>query len=106
MCSEEQHRQMMVAMKEMHELLVGRPPLDSLIMISSTQPYIIDYRTRKHIFLWTATTLTLLLEDLGQVGATQYTWTNIGFSTGMKIYASGVTNPTAVFIRCTDETVP
>ncbi|HWS82798.1 MAG TPA: hypothetical protein VN207_00915, partial [Ktedonobacteraceae bacterium] len=75
--------------------------------ISSTAPYVINYRDRYHILLWTANSggLTLTLEDMGTLAVSQYTWTNISFKPGMKIYASGITTPVPIFIRCTDSTV-
>lgn len=95
------------ALKDLHETVKGRPNLDQTYNISASQPYVVNYRDRYHILIWTANSggLTLTLEDLGQMTVSQYTWTNISFKTGMKIYAQGQTNPVPVLIRCTDSTV-
>lgn len=105
MCSEQQHAAIMQAFDDLHDILVGRPPVDALVMISASQPFSLSYNDRKHIFVWSPNTITLTLEDLGQIAITQYVWTNISFKEGMKIYTtSGQTTAVPILVRCTDET--
>jgi len=93
------------AIKDLHESVKGRPNLEDVHNISSSQPYVVNYRDRYHILLWSANGLTLTLEDLGTMTVNANTWTNISFKTGMKIYAQGQATIVPVFIRCTDSTV-
>lgn len=105
MCTEQQHQAMMLAFKRLEEIAIGRTPVDNIVMISSTQAYIIDYRDRRHIFVWSPNTLTLTIEELGIVTIPQETWVNLGFTTGMKVFASGQASSVPIFVRCTDEVV-
>src|SRR6266568_5706184 len=36
----------------LHTLIEGRPPIFSVEQLSSTKPYIIDYKERKHLYIW------------------------------------------------------
>ncbi len=36
----------------LHQLIAGRPPIFSVEQLSSTRPYIIDYKERKHVYIW------------------------------------------------------
>jgi len=104
MCTDDQHKQkMQQALSDIHQLLIRRTPLDSLIMISASQPYVLNYSSRKHVFIWSPNTLTLTLEDLGNLSLTNATWTNVSLTAGMKIYALGETTPIPILVRCTDE---
>lgn len=93
------------ALRDLHETVKGRSDLNQIHQISSSIPYVVDFRDRYHILVWSPNTLTLTLEDLGTMTLTQYTWTNISFNTGMKIYAQGQSTLVPIFIRCTDHTV-
>lgn len=87
------------------EMIEGRQPVDAIYLVSDSQPFTIDYKERRHIFIWSPNAITLKLEELGNYAISAYTWTNFSFTTGIKVYTSGQTNAVAVFIRCTDEVV-
>ena len=105
MCTDDQHRQKMAALRDIHEILIGREPIGATVQISATTPYIIDYKERKHLFIFSATSLTLTLEDLGNFALPSGQWVNMGFSTGTRVYASGQSSNVPLFVKCTDETI-
>jgi hypothetical protein len=78
-------------------------PIDVVQMISATTPWILDYKERRHIYIYSPNSLTLTIEDFGSFALSASTWMNIDFLEGMHIFASGQTNNVAIFVRCTDE---
>ena len=107
MCTDEQHRQKMQALKDIHDILIGREPIDSLVQISATQPYVVDYKERKHVFLWLpSSAITLKFEDYGSGTVQAQVWTNLGMPAGIKVTAPNNSSTTPIMVRCTDEDVP
>lgn len=92
-------------LQDMRNAAKIRPNIDKIEQISANNCYILDYKNRYHIFIWSATALTLTLEDLGTLSLSQYVWTNISFTSGMHIFAQGQAALIPVFVRCTDGTV-
>lgn len=83
------------------------PYIDETYLISATQPYVVDYKDRRHVFIWTPTSQAVSLEDFGNGTLAAQVWTNLGLPQGLKIYATGVTNGTVpIMIRCTNEVIP
>lgn len=111
MCTEEQHNQKMAALARIEHalqtLIRGRPALDHIYNISNVKGFQLDYRNRKHVYIWTAASgLSLDLKDLGILALTQYAWTLIDFHENFEIFATAATTTdTAVYVRCTDEVI-
>ena len=103
MPSEQQHAEYMRLLNDIHSAAKGRPNIDDTVLISATNPYVVDFKDRYHIFLWTGTGFTLTLEDLGTLSLSANTFTNISFRTGMKLYAQNQSAALPVLIRCTDQ---
>ncbi len=101
MCSEEHEK----LLKAINKNTDKRVPLDAIYQISSTQPLIVEYKERRHLFIWSANALTLTLEDIGTLSVSANTWTNIGYTEGMRLTPASNTI-VAVFVRATDESVP
>lgn len=84
----------------------ARHPIDSTIQISSTQPYIVDYKERKHLYLFSAVSLTLSLEDLGTMTVSPNVFTLIDFPQGYRLYATNITGTsTYIQVKATDEVI-
>ena len=83
-------------------------PEDQMYMVSVTHPYYLDYKERKHIYLWvpSASALTLSFEDYGTGAVPAQVWVNIGFPQGLQVLAPNNATNTPIFIRCTDEAIP
>jgi len=82
------------------------PPLDQTYQISSFNSYVVDYRERKHIYIWLPVTQTLSIEEYGSGSVPGQQWVNIGIRPGVRITAPNVTSGTVTMIvRCTDEQV-
>lgn len=82
-----------------------RAPLDHVVMISATTPWILDYKERKHIFAYSATALILSIEDIGKVSLSANAWTSLDFLPGARIFATGQTANVPLFVRATDEQI-
>lgn len=83
-----------------------REPFYETVGISSSAPIVLDYRDRKHIFIWSANSLTISLEDIGTLSLSANAWTNISFRPGLNLLATGQSSVVYVLIKQTDETVP
>jgi hypothetical protein len=83
----------------------SREPIDKLVQINDTTPYIIDYRERKHIYLWSPNVLTLSFEDFGTGSISPRVWNNLGMPSGIRVLTVGQTVLVPIFIRCTDESI-
>ena len=98
------------ALKDIHhlleEVLITRTPIDMTVQISATQAWPVDYRNRKHVFLWLPVGLTLSFEDFGSGPVAAQQWVNVGIPPGTRMLAPGQANPTYIMIRCTDEVIP
>ena len=103
MCSSETEKILRSIAETVQEY--DQDPLDFVYQISSNQPLIVHYMERRHLWLWSANALTLTLEDIGTLSVSANTWTNIGYTEGMRLTPSSSTI-VAVFVRATNETVP
>ncbi len=92
-------------LRQIAESVERRDDIDASILISATQPYILDYKSRKHIFCFSANALTLTLEDVGTIAIPAGEWTEISFIAGMKITASAQATPVLLLVRCTDQII-
>lgn len=93
--------------KLLKAVLQERAPIDTSIFISATRPWIVDYRNRKHCFLWLpSVALTLSFEDYGSGVVQPQNWVNLGMPTGIRILAPGQLTDTQILLRFTDEPIP
>src|SRR6266581_3632542 len=115
MPTDAQHDAYIGLLKSQHEAHIGllkkiadiREPIDDTVSISSTSPYVVDYRNRKHIFIWLPATQTLSIEDYGTGTVQGQVWINIGIRAGVKIAAPNVTSGSVqMMVRCTDSGEP
>lgn len=86
--------------------LEKRSPIDQTIMASNTQPWVVDYRNRKHIFIWFPSAQSISFDDFGTGPIQAQVWINIGMPQGTRMFITTATGPTEFMIRCTDETIP
>lgn len=84
----------------------NREPIDNTLVASNTQPWIVDYRNRKHIFLWFPTAQTLSFDDYCTGPVQAQVWMNIGMPQGTRMFITNATGPTEFMVRWTDEVIP
>lgn len=84
-------------------LIVGRDPFYQTVAISTTVPIDLDYRDRKHFFIFSQNALILTLEDLGTLPLSAGAWTNLNFAPGTRIFAQAQATVVYVGIIQTDE---
>ncbi len=106
MCSDEQHTEHMALLKNIQKSLTPKRVDPWTAMISDTQGAILDYRGCRHLFVWSSTILTILLNDLGQISIPQFSWVNLPFREGQKLFTSGQSTPVQLWFRATDEVIP
>ncbi len=66
-------------------------------------PWIIDYKERKHLYIFSPVQLILSLEDYGTITVFANTWHTLDFPAGMRIYATNQSSPIYAYIKATDE---
>ncbi len=91
----------------LHTIIEGRPPIFSAVQLSSTMPYIIDYKERKHVYIWLpSSALALSFEDYGSGTVQAQVWVNLGLPEGIRVFATNQTSGTTpLYIKCTDEVI-
>lgn len=87
--------------RELKEIIVGRPDLDTQVPISSTVPYIINYRERLKVYLYSPIAMTLTVEDFGAISVPGSTWIDISFQQGVRL-VSNLTAQNLILVRCSD----
>lgn len=82
--------------------LQDRPDEDVDVALSSTQPYKLDYRGFKYLYVLSASVVTLTIEDIATITPVANQWCNISFMPGMRIFASSSSSLINVTIRATN----
>lgn len=81
-------------------------PIDQTIMIGANVPFVVDYKQRRHIYIWSPTSISLSIEDYGTGTIPAQQWINIGIKAGTSIFAPTFTTATTpLMIRWSDEGV-
>ena len=94
------------ALCKIYEEIRRRSHIDQTVQIGALTPYIVDYKQRAHIFIWSPTSISLSIEDYGTGTIPAQIWLNIGIRSGTSIFApSFTTSTTPLMIRCTDEVI-
>ncbi len=111
MCTDQQHQEHLDALarieKTFRNLLETRPPVDvPMVAISATTAYILDYHNRKYVYVSSANSLTLTLEDLGTVSVSANALPILlPYPPGLRIFAQGQSSNVMIYIRCTDDLI-
>ncbi len=102
MCTDQQHKEKIDLLQD----IAGRPPIDDHVTISAVKPWYVDYRERKHVFIWLPVTQTLSFEEFGSGTVQAQIWINLGMPKGIKMLAPNSSTLIDVMIRCCDEELP
>ena len=86
--------------------LEERPQITYRGFISDVQPLLLNFKDRKHLFIFSPTALSFLPEDLGIMAIPAATWTNITFEPGFRCFTQGTPNGIQVYLKATDEIIP
>ena len=88
------------------KLLEGRTPLGHTYFVGNTQSdWYLNYRGRKHLYVFSSTMLTLQLNDIGTLSVSANTWTNVDFKEGIQIFTTNQATALPVWVLATDETI-
>jgi hypothetical protein len=98
----ELHNDLQLIRKAIQE---ARDPVDFAIQLSTTMPWVVDYRNRKHLYIFSPIALTISLEDYGTLTLQANVWHNFDFPASMRIFATNQTSPVYAYIKATDETL-
>ncbi len=90
---------------QIRDLLQSRPDVEQTYLLSASQPYILDRKDRKYLYLYTTIALTLSIEDFGTITTPSVGWLDITLQQGIRIYATNQTNPVPVLVRATDNQI-
>lgn len=79
---------------------------DQSYLIGNTQSNLfLDYKNRKHLYIYSAVALTLQLNDIGTYSVPATTWTDISFRPNMQIFTTNQATAVMVYVKATDETI-
>lgn len=73
----------------------------------SKQPYIVNYKNRRHIFIYNPAATPLTLKDgTGEwtIALAATSWNNVSIPNGTQLTASS--GPATIKVKCTDEVIP
>ena len=101
MCSDFEHK----ILDRLDTIINGTTNIDHTYQLSASSPYILDYKERKYVYVWTTSYLTLSLEELGTFPVPAGSWMNLSLTPGMRIFATNQTNLVPIFVRCTDTAI-
>ncbi len=109
MCSDEQHAQKMAALarieKNQRILIEGRTPQRQDYSISDTQGFHLDYKNRKHVFIYSDVPLVLQLTS-HTYPVFQQIWTCLDFiEAGFKLFTVGTASPVRIKMCATDDMI-
>lgn len=108
MCSEEHQQESLKLLREIAKCLNderARIPDQQTIQISSAREWSVYYR-RKHIYLWSATGISLDVADYGTFTLQAARWTLFDMPFNLAVTAPAYTTPTTLFVKWTDELLP
>lgn len=75
--------------------------IDQYYQLSINAPLTLDYKDRKYLYAWTATT-TVCTATIGSISLTANAWTNISLGEGSQLIPPAG-NPVQVLVRATNE---
>jgi hypothetical protein len=91
---------------KIYEAVRIRSHIDQTFQIGANTPFVVDYRQRKHIFIWSPTSISISVEDYGTGTIPAQQWINIGIKEGTQILAPAfTTSTTPLMVRWTDEVI-
>ena len=91
--------------RELKEIIVGRPDLGKQVPMSSTIQYILDYRERYFVYIISPVALTLSIEDYGTLSVAPNNPVSLPYPPSTRIFATNITGvgvQQMVYILCTD----
>ena len=91
--------------RELKEIIVGRPDLGKQVPMSSTIQYILDYRERYFVYIISPVALTLSIEDYGTLSVAPNNPVSLPYPASTRIFATNITGvgvQQMVYILCTD----
>jgi len=86
-------------------MLQAHQPINYVVNVSSSSPYIVDFKGRKHVFVYGTSSANLTIDTVGAFTMPAATWTNLSFEQGTRIVNDSSTF-VPLYVRCTDEAVP
>jgi hypothetical protein len=85
---------------------LGDPPIFDTFLISATHPWVVDYRNRRYLYLYSQNALTLSM-DGGEftINLPANDWVQFQFNPGIRFVATNQATPVPVFVQFTNDTV-
>lgn len=86
--------------------LLDRSYIDQTYALSNTQSTLfLDYKGRKHLYMFSSVALTLNLYDIGTLAVPANTWTDISFKETIQVFTTNQSALVLVFVRATDDLI-
>lgn len=108
MCSEDYQRESLELLRKIATSTERRSVIDQDYVVSATKGFFLDYKNRKHLYVWAPNGVTFIIPDLGgsTLTAQADTWTNLSFRPGLQLFASAAqVADLLVKVRATDDVI-
>lgn len=109
MCSDDQHEEKMILLRKIEEntcLIAPRPPIYQTVLVSATQPFVMDYHERLYAFVWLpGTSYTFSCEDFGTIVVPASTWYSPSLSPGIRMFIPAQATTVPIIWKFTDTTL-
>src|SRR6266849_1615001 len=107
MLTEDYQRESLALLRKLVALQESPAPIDQYYAVSATKGFFLDFKGRRHLYLFTPTAITLLLPDTGgTLAVAANTWTEISHRPGLQLFTSSAqTADVQVLVRASDETI-
>ena len=105
MCDKDISLEQLDTLKQIERLLLSVATLpfeDMTVSISSTQPYLLDYRNRQYLYILSPVSLRLSVEDIANITIEANTWTELCYQEGQRILAPDNTTALQFLVRATN----
>ncbi len=75
------------SLQDIHRLLMIKPTIyeDETVFISTTKPWILDYKGYHYVYVFSSSTFRLVAEDLGGIHVIANVWTPVNLQEGLKL---------------------
>jgi hypothetical protein len=106
MCSEDQHKETLAALKAIKDSLQRRDNQYQTVPISDALAFVVDYKDRHFLYAWSTVALTLDAGSRGTFNLPAESWTQIALQPNIQVKTSGYgTTATQITLLATDKAV-
>lgn len=106
MCSDDQHKETMQSLAAIEKCLQRRGDDYQTVPVSDAQTFVVDYKDRHYLFVWSTVALTLDAGSRGTFSLPAESWTQLALQPNIQVKTSGYgTTATQITLLATDNLI-